>query len=482
MRSKKKGFTLIEIIVTLAIVGVIVTVAFSIVGYGRRAVKTSMDEYDFQSSARIIIDNANNIIRYATAVFTMPETSFRETNLTQGWSYIGVIDVPVGDGTGSEIVNYVYDSTSNTHIKTVIHAAIEDVYYNLVFHKDDYSTNDNILNFTINCTNRGGKETTITTQLEDLNALQVINYGTDVNPATAIAYRNDEKTMGAVANVAMVLDTSGSMAYDMDGNQGGSGSYHPIPVDKQRITILRSEATTLVEGFAQNKDIDVCLVPFSNTANNIKSFVNAKTSLQTLKQDISSLRANGGTNTADGLRRAYYALSSHNAARVGITPVNYVILLVDGETTYASIDNNFTMPSKSRNQSETNYYNNLVSSIQYELDDGNIRYDSSWWDSTGGRGNIIGLGNKMHAITNGYVDKVGDKWYKNKNFAKVYLIAFTNKSTDDFNTGISKLKTACGIQDKYTFKAQSADGLNKVFEEIRQDILYDLWFLNGPTL
>ena len=485
MKVIRKGFTLIEIIVTLALAGMVSTMAFSIVGFSKNSVKMATGEFDIQATTRNVMEKTNNTIRYATAVFTIPTTSFRHDNLTAGWNYLGVEQVAVDGGTGSQIVNYVYDYTSGTHVANVLYDATEGVVYNMVFDKINAAANNNLIKFTINCSVNGGSETSVTTELEDLNALQVINYGTDTNPATAVAYRNDERSMGAVANVAMVLDVSGSMNDTIQVGTRNDYLWGPRPIYDEKIDVLESEAGDLIDGFAQEDNIDVSIVPFSTTANNPLGFYNAKNDIRILKNYIGSLRADGGTNTGDGLRRAYYLLRDHrnSIALTGVTPVNYVILLVDGETTFATKSHSYSMPYTGRYyKSDVDYYNYInINNIEYKMDDGNVVDGRDWWETYDGKGDIIGVGNEMHAVSDLYVTKVG-QWYKNTNFAKVYLIAFTDSRDDSFNSGIQKLKTACGIEDKYSFDATDENTLNQVFAEIRQDILNDLWYLNGPSL
>ncbi|MFA9399049.1 MAG: type II secretion system protein, partial [Clostridiaceae bacterium] len=109
--KKKSGFTLLELIITIALLGLVSSMAFSMLNFGTTVLNKSEDEYEFQFSTRMTLAATSNIIRYSTAVFTIPQSSFRCDNLDSGWDYIDIHEVeitPAKDGnpavTGNEIV------------------------------------------------------------------------------------------------------------------------------------------------------------------------------------------------------------------------------------------------------------------------------------------------------------------------------------------------------------------------------------------
>lgn len=69
--SGKKGFTLIELIVTLAIMSIVIGSIFSVLIYGQKTFNNGSNEYAAQDSVRQAIDFLSNKIRYASNLLIM---------------------------------------------------------------------------------------------------------------------------------------------------------------------------------------------------------------------------------------------------------------------------------------------------------------------------------------------------------------------------------------------------------------------------
>lgn len=458
--SKNTGMTLVEIIVATALLGLVVLGSYAIVNFARLYLDKSQTEYEFQFSTRYALQKTSDVIRYSTAVFTIPESSFSADNLDTGWDYIGIVDTADGE----EIVKYTYDSVSDSHIESVLVPAQQDVRYEFVFTKVNPSDEDSLLEFSIKSYPAGSVDehgesaaaVTITSEVNAQNSLQIIDLSSPpYDPAVAIAFRSEERVKSVVGHVAMVLDTSGSMAWGLDGNTT------PSPTDS-RIYALRTQAAALITKFATEDNIDVKLVPFNTSANDSDNsayvFRNAKTGQAALLTAVSGLTADGGTNTGDGLRRAYWALYNHNQeVGTGVRASNYLIILVDGVTTFASVKSN--------------------TDRSYVTQDGAVNegyLDTSPKDTVNGQ--IAGNGANLDAKGTAYVNLVGTDYIQG--FARVYVIGFSAK-TSELNS-VNDIAAACGSDNVY--RADSATALGTVFSAIEEDIVNDLWYLQGPKL
>ncbi|MBP8988744.1 MAG: VWA domain-containing protein [Clostridia bacterium] len=472
--SHQKGFTLIELIIAMSLLGIVSSVAFSFIIFSAKVVDESGKEAEIQASTRITLYETTKIIRYSTAVFTIPRSSFRPDNLDRGWDYIGiqkVVITPAQNGNpaeyGYEIVKYTYDKTTNTHNQTILLSAQKGISFSFLFDKENPDNFDSLLKFTIEGYPSGSVDEyghprptlSVTSETEAQNSLQVIDLASDNDPAYAIAFRSEERQKSVVGHVTMVLDKSGSMANDMRGYSVGYGS------NSSRISILKTEANKMIDAFAQEDNIDIALVPFATSANtpnnNPVQFYNAKTNTPNLHTLVNAMNAVGGTNTGDGLRRAYWAFKTHNAeVPSGINVKNYVIILVDGVTTFASVISN--------------------SDRSFFMADGNVR--EGYLDRTDPRdstGQIAGNGSTLDAKGTAYVNAVGGLLHSG-NFAKAYVIGFTALSSE--LESVNDIADACGAAGDCVFRAASQDDLSLVFTTIQRDIVNDLWYLQGPKL
>lgn len=449
----KSGLTLIEVIISMALLGLVTTMVFSMFGFSRKLLDVSENELKLQSSARLTLANTSNIIRYSTAVFTIPKSSFRANNLDKGWNYIGIHEVeliPAKDGKaavkGQEIVRYTYNATTLKHDASVLIEADPDVNFKFTFTKVNPTDEDSLLKFSIKSYDRNildefgnpAENYVVTSEVESLNSLQVVDLSTAGDPAVAIAYRKEGRGRNVIGHIAMVMDSSGSMSDGLGGSTKNK--------------ILEKEAKNMVNKFAQEENLQIALVPFATSANDPYDFLDAKTSTSTLLDNIEDLNAVGGTNTGDGLRRAYWLFKK---AVIGseVTNRNYIIILVDGVTTFASVEVG-------------------GDSDDYLLEDGNIDEDRY---SSGGQ--VVGNGTYLDAECENYVRDIGSLL---KPIAKAYVIGFSNKESELLSVGT--IAAACGADPLNVFRAESSDDLNKVFESIRQDIVNDLWYLRGPEL
>lgn len=513
--KKQKGLTLVEVISAVVILGFVFLIGANVLSIGTTAVPKSSREFDLQSGMRTTAETVANKTRYSTAVFILPESSFNAANIARGlldekWNYLGVLDAQLDDGTpAKEIVSYVYDADSGRHNKTVLVPAMADFTYDLVFSQPDIE--NNLVNFELSATNpqTGQILWNMDSEVEALNSLQVIDRSTAADVGRALVYRSDDRPMSVIGRVTMILDTSGSMAYSMSGQTSG------VPVASQRITILKQAATQLITEFGADERIELCVIPFDSSANipsNFRSiytdgeytFANVSENLTMLRSLITNLVADGGTNTGDGMRRAYYTID--DAPRERDTEYkDYLILLVDGDTTYATVEPTpspstaynityYTAPGElgaglkleARFQQNTVYARGTqVRSTPY----GNARvstFQSPWsYYSTNYHLSVL-AGNGNPPQTNvidyhsyEYTKMMGQNLLDLK--VKPYVVALSNSVS---TSGIINLQEALGVTEAQgnLFRATDSARLQSSFTAIKNSIIRDLWFIEGPRL
>jgi prepilin-type N-terminal cleavage/methylation domain-containing protein len=66
--KNKRGFTLIEIVISLALLGIVALIAFSMQSFGLKVFNTGSDRYQVQSSTGIVTEYITQRLRYAYGV------------------------------------------------------------------------------------------------------------------------------------------------------------------------------------------------------------------------------------------------------------------------------------------------------------------------------------------------------------------------------------------------------------------------------
>ena len=119
--TEKKGFTLVELLIVLAIGGVILALAFSLQGFGIRSFRMGSSQAAIQQDARIIDELIKREIRNAMRI---GETGFERTiELDNGVIYYGLngensfevdaVESIVFEGQGERTLRYTVTGKGN---------------------------------------------------------------------------------------------------------------------------------------------------------------------------------------------------------------------------------------------------------------------------------------------------------------------------------------------------------------------------------
>ncbi|HWQ78554.1 MAG TPA: VWA domain-containing protein [Anaerovoracaceae bacterium] len=451
----RSGFTLVELIVTIVLIGMVIGLANIFFNFSFLSEKKVEDEYDLQASMRQASEVLNNTIRNATVTFALPESVFEGTKKAK-WNYFGLED-------GKEIVQYTWDPSAGTHDRKVLLAADPGITYSLYFSQDQPGSK--MLIFHLSCLPDGNdaKKIEIETELSALNSVAVDNGGSEDNPAVAIAYRSDPKPNPEVIStqeevtiaITLVLDDSGSMDFDMQGRQQGS---HGFDSKNVRKTIMKAQAKKLIGDFAEMGNVMISIIPFADNADRTGAMLSSTAYKDQLLTKINGLDASGGTNTGDGLRRAYYKLASYNTDNAGDEIVNYIILLTDGNPTYLSSMNAYSYDPQTNDEKCANV-------------------NGSGQETTTNMNNCMA-----------YVNKIGQDLVVGKSIdIRTFVIGFSAVSAN-ISRAESIALNACtstspanAMTRRGTYYAAGSDiELENVFKTIKSTILQETWHIYGP--
>ncbi|MGI6751739.1 MAG: VWA domain-containing protein [Anaerovoracaceae bacterium] len=446
----RSGFTLMEIIIALSLLGMVMAAAGGFIKFSFTAEKKVEDEYELQSEMRHATEILNNAVRDASVTFIMPGDA-EEAYLKDKWSYIGVSEDK------REFVQYLWvpneDGKGGSHVKRVLVSAKNGVTYSLRF---DNTEDTKLVDYTIGLDKVNGKSMEVASTVSAINSVAVDLYSSERNPASLIAYREDprpqpEGNKNVTVVISMVLDDSGSMKDAMGGGSPGRN-------EKSRSQIMKDKANALIDSFPENVWLGV--VRFADNANNPSSLIHLvdERKKEEAKRKIPT-SANGGTNTGDGLRRGYYQLQSYSKA-ADEEVLYYIILLTDGDPTYYSY------------VSGGSSYDNKRTNLVYQKAEGNIK-------NRGGSGST-----DRYDTCIDYTKYIGDELLiKDTGLKpKTFVIGFSGVPSEVSRAKIiAKNCNPAGTNlNEIYFDATDETSLGIAFDAIKETILLELWHIYGP--
>ncbi len=230
--------------------------------------------------------------------------------------------------------------------------------------------------------------------------------------------------------VVLVLDTSGSMNYCMDGSQRGCNKSNP-----KRLTALKEAATSFIDATEttndtiQDKDskVRIAIAQFGQTSGVVSSLTSDTAAL---KSSVSRLSANGATPAGKGMAAAQTALLR---ARPGAKKV--VIFFADGVPT-------------TQNTFSTRVANDAVTTALAMKSAGTLIYSIGIFE--GANPEQQSFGNRENDQANQFMHAVSSN-YPNA-------------------TAYNKTNWGTGSNLGYYKATNSADDLTKIFDDIQKEI------------
>ncbi len=437
--KKRRGISLLEVVLYMMIASIMLVAIGGVIFAMSDHFHVSSGEFMIQSDIRHTMQVVSTEVKKSTVAFVVTSADYDgdPAHLTPKWNYIGL------NSAGTAVVNYVYDEVSGTHKEIVLSQSEYGVKYKLTFEKDSVKEKRVItvsLEGELTVLDKGGPfEYALSTSAEATNAINIFTRESAANPGVAIAYRTDPIPKGVRIRIGFVFDNSGSMRRDMNGQKT---SISGLP---SRLDILQDKSKELVKNLAEIGVVDATLASFgSRLKNGPLEMYDLTNELTDIEDKIDEMKAWGATNMGDGFRYA--------AAEISDAPVdpeiqykNYYVLLTDGALnghTRVNATNNYAMAR------ETPTY--VIGGQAYD-----------------------------------YVKTLYNHYRSTSGIDKVYVIGFSGISTDI--DGANQIAIDCGgavdpvtLQPKNYYEATSADDLDAVFEEIRNEIAKEVWYIMGP--
>lgn len=355
-KKHRIGITLVELLIALGLISTIIGISTNLVLVGNKTQKLTVKEYAMQSDIRIATEKTNEAVRYSKAIFAVPETFVASVDtMDPGWNYL------MATPDGKRIVNMVYDDELEKHVENVIVDESADISYYIKFENDSSAEHNNVLQYKIYAYNvnkfgqKVNEKLIFESSVDAVNAIQTVDKGSSTSPSVALAYRSDGQTSGKgkneIAYITIIIDVSGSMKEAPDGKTASKSK--PSRIDNVKKALIGDGKVTdngIIQMFSKEDNVFISLVPFARTANYPNPNANTNPSAvhpifeayesgdsNSLITTIKNLKADGGTNTGDALRRAYY-LHDTFRERMSVKEEDqvhhYLIMLIDGVSTY----------------------------------------------------------------------------------------------------------------------------------------------------
>ena len=231
--------------------------------------------------------------------------------------------------------------------------------------------------------------------------------------------------------VVLVLDTSGSMGYCMNGRQGGCSDTNP-----QRLAALKKAANSFIDATEttndtiqdENSKVRIAIAQFGQTSGVVSSLTSDTAAL---KSSVSRLSANGATPADKGMAAAQTALRQ---ARPGAKKI--VIFFADGVPT-------------TQNTFSTRVANDAVTTALAMKSAGTLIYSIGIFE--GANPEQQSFGNRENDQANQFMHAVSSN-YPNA-------------------TAYNKANWGTGGNLGYYKATNSADDLTKIFDDIQKEII-----------
>ncbi len=509
--NKIKGFTLVEIIITIALMGLVLIGVVSFLRVSGEINDNQTAEFYFQADMRDAMLQIEDKIKKAGAIFTVPPRLFDdEDNRDKEWSYIGV---PKSGVNKDKICLITYDEKNKKWLETPFTEESDDVSYGMKIEKPEKSSESRILSKIVNYSIQGAPSKAgviqtslmreLSTSTEVLAAAFVGDKSNDDEEPSAIAFKKTSKQALARPTLNILVDASESMNYQMHDDSTG----HPsrMELTKDTITNLLDALRTNSSGkitmnvsiidYAQFADImgkdkstngyndlqdemsKISTVVSELAANRYVEYFYAPSVTEMGAGHIYRLQRTGEANIADALRLAYNNILAKNPVSSTSSKSkgenNYIILFMDGPPTEA-VYNNY------HEKAIFSDYTAIKVSKGYSI-----------------LNNSFIIKNNKSAAQNSAVEQIShfNDEFKSKEINVKYFIVAIGPPSSKLVQSATELKnemnkfsldnktpdpTVDDVDSAYYYEAQNKIQLKKIIKQINEEIIKDYWQLNGP--
>ena len=169
LNHKRKGITLVEVILVLAIVGIVISLSTTMMIFSTRSHRIVDEEFQIQSNIRLTSQIIGNYIKESSAIFMLNDAYFDNNSLKNEWDYFAL------SADKTQVVQYKWNTATNTHDKIILSDSYPGLVYSLSF---DKSNDDSLLGgFSLKAVGQSGTvKANIQNEVNALNSVVVDNW------------------------------------------------------------------------------------------------------------------------------------------------------------------------------------------------------------------------------------------------------------------------------------------------------------------
>lgn len=481
-RTKRKGLTLVEILIGLTFLSFIIILSVNLLKHGMTYSSEFNNEFNFQSDMRDAMEVIEANVKSSSAVFGVTQKMF--LNKDKRWQYIGI--GAIGGKNEGQLVQFIPNGRGG-HTEKALTKRKSKVWYSLEFKPlDNSSAGQRVLSFKLIGTpiDKNGqllKEESreLTTSVEALNSYAVVSKAKPNDPAVSIAFRTDRRTPASIASLTIIVDVSAGMLTGINGDIAPKHNSNDT-----KLELMKDTLRNLLKRLEPSTGLYVNMIKYAKfgtyaTTNGLiledNGYMLIQKNIDRIDDYVDSLKSNHNwnfNNLSDGMRVGF--LSLENFVRKigdGGKGPHYILVLTNGMPNAGSIIDGNVMRVYREAAVSKNVYTSPGRRVTTNLFP--IAFNPNMNLHNAIRLNLMYVAQK-------WARPRASNYIKN---SKIYLVKVGNTrgAIRTAEQNMDWLARYFNAENRSYIDATDKKKLDKFIDKLSQNLQFDMWYINGPS-